>query len=163
MEDKILWTPVHFLFFLFSISLLILNFSELKQKKKLIGTIRYRWSPNFNIEFPLNWLKWIMVLCYLIWSFYLILRGPKDSTDFTPFTMFFLFLSFYPTWHVFVGSEGIVIERKVILWKMVTERKIIEKGRIKYLEIRWVYPSEPAKIRSKRIPIPSKGIKFIQI
>ncbi len=163
MGDKILWTWVHSLIVFLGIVFFIFNFYHLREKKRLIGVIYCRWSPRFNIEFPWNWVVWVIILSYLGWTFYLIiLKGPENPFDLGPLTIIFLGLSFYPTWHVFVGSEGIIIEMKIVLWKMVKEWNFIEKGRTKYLEIKWAYEGAPEKIRSTRIPVPSKNLKIVK-
>ncbi len=127
---------------------------DLMHKKKLIKEIHYKWNSLFNIRIWHNWLKLGFLVVYIFWAFYQILSEPKKANNFTPLVFLALFFSFYPTWHVFIGSQGMIIRRKLILWEMLKDWKITKKGWFKYLKIR--YESAPNKERIKKIPVPDK-------
>lgn len=150
------------LFVLIGFFLFLFNFSVLKANKNVVGTIYHRWSSKFNLEFPLSWLRWAAIIAYLIWSLYRIINEPHRSSNYTNLFLLVIILGFYPTWHTIVGSKGIILGTKVVLWKIVKEWKIIEKGRFKYLEMKWSYESAPSDIKTKRILIPSKFFRSIE-
>ncbi len=127
---------------------------ELMHKKRLIKEIHYKWNSLFDIRIWLNWLKLGFLVAYSFWAIYLILSEPKRANDFTPLVLLALFFCFYPTWFVFIGSRGMIIRRKLILWETVKDWKIIKKGWLKYLEIR--YESAPNKEKIKKLPIPDE-------
>jgi len=63
-------------------------------------------------------------------------------------------LSFTSRWSVYVGSEGILLHMKFIPWSNISEKKIIFRGKNRYLEISGTFRSGLSKTETKRIPIP---------
>ncbi len=102
-------------------------------KKKLVKKIYYKWNSLFHIRMWHNWLKLGFLIAYTSWTFYLIFPEPKKTNDFTPLVILTFFFCFYPTWHVLIGSKGMIIGRKLILWETVKDWKIIKKVGLKYL------------------------------
>lgn len=127
---------------------------DLVHKKKVIKEIQYKWNSLFNIRIWHNWLKLGFIIAYTFWAFYQILPEPKRANDFTSLVFLGFFFCFYPTWHVWIGSKGMIIGRKLIRWEMVKDWKIIKKGGLKYLEIR--YELAPNKERIKKLPVPDE-------
>jgi len=137
------------------------NLYRLNSKKKLIGKIHSKWSSKFNLTFPINWVNWIAVIAYLLLSFSLIITEPHRDNDYTLLVLFIIFLSFYPRWNVIVGSKGIIIGMKIIFWENILERRIIDKGKFRYLELKWALDSAPFNKKTKRIKIPSKDLDVL--
>ena len=132
------------------------NLYRLNAKKKLIGKIYSKWWSIFNLKIPINWVIWILVAAYLSWSLFLIIAEPHRDNDYTLLLIFFLFLSFYPRWNIIIGSEGIVTGMKVFLWEDLIEWEIIEKGKSKYLELKWYSPLT-SETKTKRIRLPNNN------
>jgi len=132
------------------------NLYRLDSKKKLIGKIHSKWSSKFNLTFPINWVNWIAVIAYLLLSFSLIITEPHRDNDYTLLVLFIIFLSFYPRWNIIVGSKGIIMEMEIIFWENIIERRIIDKEKYRYLELKWASDSAPFEKKTKRISIPSK-------
>lgn len=129
------------------------NLFRLKAKKKRIGAIYSEWSTRFSLKIPLNWVIWILVVSYFSWSLFLIITGPHQDNDYTPLVIFFLFLSFYPRWIIVIGSEGIISGMEIFLWEDLREWQIMNRGKYKYLELKWYSPlSSETKTRRIRLP-----------
>jgi len=83
-----------------------------------------------------------------------VIIEPRKDKDYLLLVLFIVFLSFYPRWTVAVGSKGIIAGIKVFLWENLVELNVIERGRIRFLELKWASHSMPIKIHTKRIPLP---------
>jgi len=145
---------IYAVIFLIGVFTYFFNLYNLKAKKKLIGKIHSEWLSNFNLAIKVNWVSWIVVIVYLTWSIFLIIAEPHKDNDYTPLVLFIFFLSFYPRWKVIIGSKGIISGMKVFLWENLVEWNVIEKGKIKYLELKKASDSTPLKVETKRIRLP---------
>lgn len=138
-----------------------LNKFTLNEKKMLIGIVYTEWSSKFNRTIHLNWLRWILLILYLLFSISFVVVEPGNDKNYILFVLFTIFLSFSPRWTVVVGSRGIVAGMRIFLWKNLLEWKVLEKRRVKLLELKWASHSLPIKIKTKRIPLP-KNRKLFQ-
>ena len=136
------------------------NLYRLKAKKKLIGKTLLKWSSRFNLKISMNWVNWFIIIVYLSGSFYLITSESHQDKDYFLLVVFVIILSFYPRWHIIIGSKGIILGMKTILWSNQVEREIIDQGKFRYLELKWASDSKPAVIKTKRIQIPLKDFDF---
>jgi len=130
------------------------NLSELKAKKKKIGTIQAKWSSKFNISIKLNWVNWAIVIAYLGWSLFLIIVEPHRKNDYISLVLFIIFLSFSPRWTTVIGSQGVISGMEVFLWENLAEWKVISKGKLKYMELKWESRSRPSELKTKLIRLP---------
>jgi len=126
MRDPVL--SLMFIFMaIFGIWSFLVNYKDLKHRENLIGKIHYRWNSKFNLNIPYGWLSWTVFIAYIILSALLILIEPKNPKRYTSIFFLLIVLSFYPDWQVVVGSKGITIGRKVVLWDMVKEWRFYKK------------------------------------
>jgi|GEM_PF-3398718 len=160
MRDPVL--SLIFLFMtIFGIWSFSINYKDLKNRENLLGKIHYRWNSKFKLTLPFNWVIWTIFIVYIILSALSIFIEQRDSKYFSIFFLLIV-LSFYPDWQVVVGSKGITIGRKVVLWEMVKEWRIYKEGNFVWMEINWVYENSPTKINKKRIPIPPEAREIIE-
>lgn len=146
---------------LISFIIYFFNLHKFNLRKKIIGNVYGEWSNKLNLNVQKNWLNWGIIIAYLSWSLYLIVSEPHKNNDYTSLFFLFIVLSFYPAWKIVIGSKGIILGTKVLLWEESVERKIIDKGKFKYLELKWTTDSAPLDIKTKRVPIPSKYLNAL--
>jgi len=130
----------------------IFNLIEIKSLRRDIGKISLKWSYNFNFYSILGLRNSALLIIYLSYSIYKIIKGFQKLSSFKYIFFLILFFSFYPKWHVWVGSKGMIIGRQVILWEMLKDWKITKKGWFKYLEIKYESAYEKLKVRKLSIP-----------
>ncbi|MEO0294313.1 MAG: hypothetical protein ABIN61_08870 [candidate division WOR-3 bacterium] len=161
MEEPALFL-LFFLMTIFGIWSFVSNYKELKNRENLIGKVHYRWCSKFHLNLPFSWLNWIIIIFYIALTLFLIFKNPQNLKNYTLVVFFLVVLSFAPDWQVVVGSKGISIGRKVILWEMIKQLEFTIKGRFLYLEINWAYEKESSKINKKKIPIPLNAKEIIE-
>ena len=140
------------------ISLLIFFWhrKNLNKKKKSIGPVQAKWSTLFNLSFPRNWLRCSLISAYLLWNVYWLVKEPASNGPHFSFMLLAILLSFAPRWNVYFGSQGMILNMKVILWKNIKEKEIISRGRRKYLLMK--SPISTASWQARRkIPLPQNA------
>lgn len=138
--------------FIYLYNLVILN-----RNKKRIGEVYGKWSLTFNLKNRINWIIWAIVIAYLILSIYFIFSKPHKDNDFVFLVLFIIFLSFYPTWNIRVGSEGIILGSTMIPNERLVEKRIIDKRKSKYLFLKWTPDSTSPRTKTTKILIPLKN------
>ncbi len=131
-----------------------LHLKILSDRKRLIGTIKEQWSTIFSPYLPLNWLKWLLVAVYLIWSIIWLVKAPEAKGPHGNFLLVALLLSFSPRAQVYYGSRGIIIKMRAITWKQIIEKKVIVKSKRKFLVIK-LEPSASPRQKTIKIPLPT--------
>ena len=113
-----------------------INKKALDNRKILIGSIKAQWSTLFNFSLPFNWLRWLVVAAYLTWTIIWAVKMPADKEPHFNFMLVALLLSFFPRSQVYYGSQGIIFKMKVISWKNIKEKRIVYKGRKRFMVIK---------------------------
>lgn len=153
---------IFFFLAIFGIWSSLSNYKGLKNRENIIGKIHYRWCSKFNLSLPFSWLNWTIFVGYIIFSLFYIVKAPQNPKNYTPIFFLLIVLSFSPDWQVVVGSKGIAMGRKVVLWEMLKGWEITKKGKFLYLEIEWAYEKDPKKIYKEKLPVPSDARGIIE-
>jgi hypothetical protein len=137
-----------------ALSIFLYYWLSLRVKKKSVGRIQAQWSSFFNLSFWINRFVLTVFTAYFLWCVYQIVRAPQSSNGYHRLMMLIFALCFTPRWNVYVGSEGILLHRRFIPWIDIGKKKIIVRGKNRYLEISGAFRSDLSKEETKRIPIP---------
>ena len=140
----------------------IIYFSFLKNLRKSVqsvGKIRCRWNTRFEMEFVENRIIMLVLLLYLAFNLYLLIKFPDRISSYSFPGILFLFFGFYPRWEVQAGEEGIALRGKGILWKDLEKYELHRAGRRWYLEL-YLKSSEGAQ--RIKVKIPSRCRKFFE-
>ena len=144
----------YFVLLIIALSIFLYYLLSLRVKKKSVGDIQARWSSFFNLSFWINRFVLAAFTAYFLWCVYQIVRAPQSSNGYHRLMILIFVLSFTPRWNVYMGSLGILIHMKFIPWSNISKKKIIFRGKNKYLEISGNFRSGLSKTEKKRIPIP---------
>ena len=137
-----------------ALSIYLFYLLKLKEKKKSVGDIQARWSSFFNLSFWINRLVLTAFTAYFLWCVYQIVRAPQSSSGYHRSIILIFVLSFTLRWNVYVGSQGILLHMRFIPWININKKKIIVRGKNRYLEISGTFRSGLSKTETERIPIP---------
>ena len=133
----------------------------LNRRRGAIGTIKGQWSTLFNLTFPLNRLRWTAVFVYLAGNVYWLMKAAASKGPHYNFMLVAILISLAPRWQVIIGAKGMIFKMKIILWKDISQKKIVccgKNGRRRYILITNSFlPS--SKPKTIRIPLPAR-IKF---
>jgi len=136
-------------FFIFLFQLL-----SLRRKKKILGKIQAKWSSFYNFSSLWNRVGLSLLFLYLVWCFYQIASTPKSSSGYQRLLFLIILLSLTPRWNVYLGSEGILLNMRFIPCKNILEKKIVARGKRKYLEIKGTLSPGLSTVEIKRIFLP---------
>jgi len=132
-----------------------INKKALDNRKILIGSIKAEWSTLFNFSLPFNWLRWLVVAAYLTWTIIWAVKIPAAKGPHFNLMLVVLLLSFSPRTQVCYGSQGIIFKMKVISWKNIKEKRIVNKGRKRFLVIKGASLISSSQ-KSIKIPLPAR-------
>lgn len=145
----------YYLTFILAFLTLILFLTILRIKKKSAGKILAQWSSIYNLSTPLSWIAISFIFLYFLWCLYQIIQDPRASDGHHRLMFLIIFLSTSPLGNIYLGSEGIILGMRFIPWKKIKEKKIILKGRRRYLEIKKPSASS-SKLKIYKIHLPRK-------
>lgn len=138
----------------------VFNYRKWTASNKKAGIINYQWSTKLNPRIPRNRIYLFFLFVYLLVSFYFLLSPPKMMSDYTMFVLFLLVMSFIPKWKAAVGSSAIILGGLIIPNDKILYKKIVSKGKSRFLEIKWSPKESSSVVKEKMVPVPFQRLDF---
>jgi hypothetical protein len=132
------------------------NLISYRNSKRLVGDVKAKWALRFNLAFPWEWLRIILLLGILAIAVLVAIERPPDVDSFGSLALAFLVLAFFPRNNcVVVGSAGLLDRRVFIPWTSVKEKRLVEERGRRYLELKIAAePGTGAAEHLRRIRVP---------
>ena len=135
----------------------ILNLNAYRRSKRLVGRVRAEWSIRFNLSYPWEWLRWLLLLALLAIVVFALVARPAAYDAYWSLAVVCLALAFFPRNNFIVIGEAGLLDRSVFLpWTSIREKKIVEDGGRRYLELKIASGGNGTAIaETRRIRVPA--------
>lgn len=138
----------------------VFNYRKWTANNKKAGIIYYQWSTKLNPRIPRNRIYLFFLVVYLLVSFYFLLAPPKMMSDYTMFVLFLLVMSFISKWNAAIGSSAIILGEHIIPNDKILYKKIVSKGKSRFLEVKWSPKEGGSVVKEKMVPFPFQRLDF---
>jgi len=148
----------------FDLSLIILsavifaaNLKTLKRNRARLGRVQASWRLGFNFALPGSRLRAVLLLVPAAAGAVWLNSQPGSVKWLDALSFVCLGLAFYPRYNfAAVGREGVLDRWVVIPWESVGEKRVVEEGGRRHLELR-LKPEPVGRAEAKvvRIRVPS--------